>query len=95
MLASRRRMRIDPEKKIKGVDIHLKGFNMEELKDIIEYIRSVEAHRKSRVVLVNLDAPDDDVEEAFRRILNLWPEEEGPRFTFLAHKEEDRLDQEQ
>lgn len=94
MLARRRRMRIDPEKKIKSVDIHLKGFNMKELKDIIEYIRSVEAHRESRVVLVNFDAPDDNVGEALKKILDLWPEPEGPPFTFLAHKEEDRLDKE-
>lgn len=90
----RRCPRIDPEKKIKGVDIHLKGFNMAELKDIIGYIRSVEAHRESRVVLVNLDTPDDNVGEALRRIWDLWPEEEGPRFTFVAHKVEERLDQE-
>ena len=85
---------MDSEKKIKGVDIHLKGFNMKELKDIIEYIRSVEAHRESRVVLVNFDVPDDSVGEAFSRIMDLWPEEEGPPFTLLAHKEEDKLDQE-
>ena len=27
--------------------------------------------------------------------MDLWPEEEGPPFTFWAHKEEDKLDQEQ
>ncbi len=73
-------MKMDPENKIKGVDIHLKGFNMEELKDIIGYIRSVEAHRESRVVLVNFFAPEDNVEEALSRILELWPDEEKPPF---------------
>ena len=81
---------MDPEHMIRGVEIRLEGFTMEELKDIVGYIRSVEAHRKSRRVLVNLDVPDDSMGEAFRRILELWPEEEGPRFTLLAHKEEDR-----
>ena len=65
---------------------------MEELKDIIGYIRSVEAHRKSRLVLVNLDVPDDTVGEALSRILDLWPEERGPRFTYLIRKEEDSND---
>ncbi len=73
-------MKIESEKKIKGVDIHLKGFTMEELKDIIGYIRSVEAHRESRVVLVKIVAPEDNTEEALSRILNLWPDEKGPPF---------------
>lgn len=68
------------------MDIHLQGFNMEELKDIIGYIRSVEAHRTSRVVLVNLDAPDDNAEEALRRMLELWPEEGGPPFMTTLKK---------
>ena len=69
------------------MDIHLQGFNMEELKDIIGYIRSVEAHRTSRIVLVNFDAPDDTAEEAMRRILELWPEEEGPPFMATLKRE--------
>jgi len=69
------------------VDIHLEGFTMEELKDIIVYIRSVEAHRESRMVKVSLDVPDDSVMEALSRILELWPEEEDPPFTFVLHKE--------
>lgn len=69
------------------MDIHLKGFNMEELKDIIGYIRSVEAYRTSRIVLVNFDAPDDNVEEALRRMLDLWPEEEGPPFVATLKRE--------
>ena len=60
---------------------------MKELKDIIEYIRSVEAHRESRMVKVSLDVPDDGVGEALSRLLELWPEDEGPPFTFLLHKE--------
>ncbi len=83
-------MKIDPEKKIKGVDISLKDFTMEELKDIIGYIRSVEAHRESRIVHINLDAPDDDVEEALSRILELWPDEGGPPFMATLKKNKTR-----
>ena len=63
---------------------------MEELKDIIGYIRSVEAYRTSRIVLVNFDASDGSVEEAMRRILDLWPDVEGPPFmaTFEREKTE-------
>ncbi len=79
-----------PENKIKGVDIHLKGFNMAELKDIIGYIRSVEAHRESRVVLVNLFATEDNVEKALSRILELWPDEERPPFMATLKKDKTR-----
>lgn len=65
---------------------------MEELKDIIGYIRSVEAHRESRIVFVNFDVPNDSVGEALRRLLELWPDERGPRFTYLIRKEEDSND---
>lgn len=86
---------LDPEKRIRGADIRLEGFTTEELKDIIGYIRSVEAHRESRLVLVNLDVPDDGVGEAIRRILELWPEEGGPRFTLLMKKGRDGREQAQ
>lgn len=80
---------MDPEHRIKGVEIHLEGFTMEELKDIIGYMRSVEAHRESRKIIVAMDVPDDSMGESFRRILELWPDVEGPSF-LLAHKEKDR-----
>ena len=83
-------MKIDPEKKIKGVDIHLKGFTMEELNDIIGYIRSVEAHRKSKIVLVSIDAPEDNAEEALSRILDLWPDEKGPPFMATLKRKKPR-----
>ena len=83
-------MKIESEKKIKGVDIHLKGFTMEELKDIIGYIRSVEAHRESRVVLVKIVAPEDNTEEALSRILDLWPDEEGPPFMATLKRKKTR-----
>ncbi len=81
---------MNPEYRIRGAEICLEGFTLEELKDIVGYIRSVEAHRESRMVLVTFDVSDDSVVEALRRLLELWPEEEGPRFILLAHKEEDR-----
>ena len=37
--------------------IYLQGFNMKELKDIIRYIKSVKAHRNSRIVLVTFVPP--------------------------------------
>jgi len=78
---------MDLYQKINSVNIRLEGFTLEELKDIIGYIRSVEAHRESRMIKVSLDVPDDSIEEALRRLRELWPEEEGPPFTFLFHKE--------
>ena len=62
---------MNPENRIRWVDIRLEGFTMEELKDIIGYIRSVESHRESRLVKVNIDASGDDLNEAMRRILEL------------------------
>ena len=63
----KRERRAVSDKRIKGVDIHLQGFTREELRDIIEYIRSVEAERTSRVVFVNFKVPDDNVGEALKR----------------------------
>lgn len=64
---------MNPEHRIKGVEIRLEGFTMEELKDIMVYMRSVEAHRESRKIIVAMDVPDESMGEAFRRILKLWP----------------------
>ena len=80
---------MNPENRIRGVDIHLEGFTMEELKDIIGYIRSVESHRESRLVKVNIDASSSDLNEAMRRILELWPDEGGPPFTLMINKKKD------
>ena len=83
-----------PEQRINGVDIHLEGFTMEEIKDIIGYISSVEANRKSRLVLVNLDTPEDGTDEALKRLLELWPEDRVPPFTLFVNKEKDNLEHE-
>ena len=84
-------MRIDPEKKIKGVNIHLKGFTKSEIKDIVGYIRSVEAFRPTRLVWVKMEDPDMSLEEARRLVKELWPEPEGPPFmaTFKREKTEE------
>ncbi|GAH27968.1 unnamed protein product [marine sediment metagenome] len=78
--------RIATDHSLVEVDIHLEGFTMEELKDIIGYIRSVEAHRESRKIMVNIDAPDNNLNESLRRLQELWPDEGGPPFTLLIPK---------
>lgn len=74
---------IDPKKQIDTVDIQLKGFTVEELKDIIGYLRSVEDHRPTRFIFVNLDMRDQEQEEAEKLIKELWPDEESPKFVIL------------
>jgi len=69
------------------VNIHLEGFNIEELKDIIGYIRSVEAFRPTRLVWVKLEDPDMSLEEARRLLKELWPEPEGPPFMATLKRE--------
>ena len=74
----------DPKRGIKSVDIRFEGFTFEELKDIIGYIRSVEAHKPTRLVFVMLDTPDLTPEEAQKHIEELWPDETPPPFfTFI------------
>ena len=77
---------------IKGLGIRLEGFTMEEIKDIIGYISSVEAKRKSRLVLVNLDVPEDGADEALKRLIELWPDDRVPPFTTFINKEKDDID---
>ena len=72
---------------IKNVMITLGGFTKSELKDIIGYIRSVEAFRPTRLVWVKMEDPDMSLEEARRLILELWPEPEGPPFTATFKRE--------
>ena len=80
--------KIDSDERIKGVNINLEGFNMEELKDIIGYIRFVEAFRPTRLVWVKMEDPDMSLEEARRLLNELWPEEEGPLFMATLKMEE-------
>ena len=63
---------------IKNVIISLKRFTKSEIKDIIGYIRSVEAFRPTRLVWVKMEDPHMSLEEARRLLNELWPEEEGP-----------------
>ncbi len=75
------------EKIIDNVLISLRGFTKSEIKDIIGYIRSVEAFRPTRLVHVELEDPDMSLEEARRQILELWPEPGGPPFTAIFKRE--------
>ena len=72
---------------IKNVAITLSGFTKNEIKDIIGYIRSVEAFRPTRLVWVKMEDPDMSLEEARRLINELWPEPEGPPFTAIFKRE--------
>jgi len=65
---------------IKNVTITLSGFTKNEIKDIVGYIRSVEAFRPTRLVWVKMEDPDMSLEEATRLLKELWPEQEGPPF---------------
>ena len=72
---------------IDNVLISLKGFTKAEIKDIIGYIRSVEAFRPTRLVWVTLENPDMSVEEASRLVKELWPEPDGPPFMATLKRE--------
>lgn len=76
---------------IENVLISLKGFTKNEIKDIIGYMRSVEAFRPNRLIFVKIEDPDMSEEEARRLVLELWPEPSGPPFmaTFKREKTEE------
>lgn len=67
--------------------ISLKGFTKSEIKDIIGYIRSIEASRPTRIIFVKIDDPDMSLEEARRLVMELWPEPGGPPFMATFKKE--------
>ena len=72
---------------IKNVRISLRGFTKSEIKDIIGYIRSVEAFRPTRLVLVKMEDRDLSLKEAGRLLKDLWPEPEGPPFMATLKRE--------
>ncbi len=78
-----------PEEIIDNVLVSLKGFTKAEIKDIIGYMRSVEAFRPSRLIFVQLEDSDKSLEEARILLAELWPEPEGPPFTAIFRKEKD------
>jgi len=85
---------LDPqpqEKIIENVLISLRGFTKSEIKDIVGYIRSVEAFRPTRLVWVKIEDPDRSEDEAGFLLKELWPEPEGPPFmaTFKREKTEE------
>ncbi len=75
------------EEIIDNVLISLRGFNKSEIKDIIGYMRSVEAFRQSRFIFVKLEDSDKSLEEARILLTELWPEPEGPPFTATLKRE--------
>ena len=78
------------EEIIDNVLISLRGFNKSEIKDIIGYIRSVEAFRPTRFIFVKLEDPDMSLEAARNLVTELWPEPEGPPFTATFRKEKSK-----
>lgn len=62
-----------PEIPIESVTIQLKGFTIEEIEDIVGYIRSVEDHRPTRLVFIVLDTPTLTVEEGAKLVRKLYP----------------------
>jgi len=75
------------EKIIDNVLISLRGFTQSEIKDIIDYMRSVEAFRPTRFIFVKLEDSDMSLEEAGILVKELWPEPEGPPFTATFKRE--------
>jgi len=72
---------------IKNVTITLSGFTKNEIKDIVGYIRSVEAYRPTRLILVKMEDRDMSLKEATRLLNDLWPEPEGPPFMATLKRE--------
>ncbi len=63
------------------------GFTETEIKDMVGYIRSVEAFRPTRLVWVKIETPDRSIEEAMQLLKELWPESEGPPFMVTLKRE--------
>ena len=72
---------------IEKVLISLKGFTKSEIKDIVGYIRSVEAFRPTRLMFVEIEDLDISVEEAKRLVKEIWPEPSGPPFIAVFKRE--------
>ena len=65
---------------IENVLISLRGFTKSEIKDIIGYIRSVEALRPTRLIFVKIEDPYMSEKEARHLVKELWPDPGGPPF---------------
>ncbi len=76
-----------PEMKIDNVLISLRGFTKAEVKNIIGYLRSVEAHRLERFIFIKIMDPDKTEEEALALIKELWPDPGEPPFTAVLRRE--------
>jgi len=75
------------EQIIDSANILLKGFTVDELKDIVQHIRKVENHRASRFVFIKLDTPHMSEEECKQTIKNLWPDPHPPAVQVIRGKE--------
>jgi hypothetical protein len=75
------------EKIIENVQISLRGFTKSEIKDIVGYIRSVEAFRPTRLMFVEIEDLDTSVEEAKRLVKEIWPEPSGPPIIAVFKRE--------
>jgi len=62
-----------PKIPIESATIRLKGFTLEEIEDIVGYIRSVEDHRPDRLIFIALNTPTLTVEEGARLVRKLYP----------------------
>ena len=77
-----------PRDKItENVLISLRGFTKSEIKDVIGYIRSIEAFRSTRLTFVKIEDPDMSEEEARYLVKELWPEPCGPPFMATLKRE--------
>lgn len=77
------------ENKIIGIKIRLNGFTKEEYQDILKYIRSVEAYRKSRKVIVSVDTSGVSAEEGVELVKELYPDDGGPPFMMMLGRNKD------
>ena len=75
------------EKIIENVLISLKGFNKSEIKDIVGYMRSVEAFRPTRLMFVEIEDLDISLEEAKSLVKEIWPEPSRPPFIAVFKRE--------
>jgi len=75
-----------PDQVIDSANILLKGFTLDELKDIVQHIRKVENHRASRFVFIKLDTPRMSEEECKQTIKDLWPDPNPPALHVVKEK---------
>lgn len=63
------------------------GFIKSEIKDIVGYIRSIEAFRPTKLIFVRIDDPDMSVDESRLLVKEIWPKPGGPPFMATLKRE--------